>query len=130
MPCIQEQADMSHSAGKLFSYLLAGGQGTYADVMGDLQIDVNQGVDPRMLHGGDLQTVFDKLGDKMSFWGGVNAEVTLKSEDDARIENEVREAIEVLGKNNGLILSAITWPTTSQRGILSMIKAWKKICRP
>ena len=127
-PCIHEQAEMVHSAGKLFSYLLPAGQGAYANDLKDLGLDVIQGLDPRMLYAGDLRSLFDKLGEDMSFWGGVNAEVTLTSCDARQIEDEVRQAIEILGRNHGLILSALTWPTTPQEGILAMIEAWRKYC--
>ena len=125
-PCIEQQADQIHSAGKSCSYLLPEGQGAYAEALKDTNIDIMQGIDPRMLHGGDLGSVFGKLGQSKSFWGGVNAEVTLATDDYEKIEREVKETINTLGANNGLILSAFLFPETPLRSILHMIEAWKK----
>ena len=49
-----------------------------------------------------LNSLFAKLVDKKAFWGGINAEFTLESEDYAKIEKEVEETVEALGSNNGL----------------------------
>ena len=126
LPYIEQQAEQVHSAGKRCSYLLPEGQGAYAEALKDTNIDILQGVDPRMLHGGDLGSLFGKLGQSKSFWGGVNAEVTLAGDDYEKIEQEVKQAINSLGLNNGLILSAFIFPETPLQRILCMIEAWKK----
>jgi len=125
-PVIAEQGCRVHQAGKLLSYLLTEGHGAYAQVLKETNVDVFQGVDPAMLHGGDLRTVFDQLGRTKSFWGGVNAERTLESADPDRIDKEVAEAIETLGANGGLILSALIFPAISHKAIMLMIESWKK----
>jgi len=125
---IEEQAKLTHSAGKHFVYLLPEGQGAYSDLLRRTSIDVLQGIDPRMLHGWDLQSLYGKLGDAKAFWGGVNAEVTLRSIEYLKIEQEVIEAIETLGANGGLILSAFVFPEVPVKGTMHMIEAWKKYC--
>ena len=125
-PLVTEQAEMVRAAGKLAGYLLPEGQGAYADMLADMPIDVNMGVDPKMLHGGDLRSLFAKLGGHQSFWGGVNAEVDLNVNDPARIEREVQHAIEELGGNNGLVLSAFLFPSVPQPAVKSLIEAWRK----
>jgi hypothetical protein len=125
-PCIQEQAQLIKSAGKLVSYLLPEGHGAYCEGLKDLQVDVLQGIDPKMLQGGSLESLFERLGDAKAFWGGVNAERTLQSGDYETIEEEVRRTIEVLGGHGGLILSAFVFPATPMRGVLHMIDAWKR----
>ena len=126
VPIIRPQAERVHSAGKLFSYLLPEGQGAYADALKDIDIDVLQGVDPRMLHVGDARSMFETLGDNKAFWGGVNGEVTLQSQDPDVIEREVRQAIDILGANGGLILSAFLYREVPPQGTLYMIDAWRK----
>ncbi len=126
VPLIEEQTRLTHQAGKLQTYLLPEGQGAYAGILNNMAVDVLQGVDPRMLHGGDLKTLFAATGKNKSFWGGVNAEVTLDSQDRKKIEDEIREAVEALNPNNGLILSAFLFPEVPQQGIMTMIEAWKK----
>jgi hypothetical protein len=130
-PCIKEQSEMTHQAGKLFNYLLPEGHGIYSDLIKELTcVDVCQGVDPRMLHEGDLNYLFTKLGDSKSFWGGVTAEttLTLESENYEVIENKVYEAVDSLNRNGGLILSSFIFSSVPLKGILNLIKAWKKVC--
>ena len=127
-PCIEEQADITHQAGKLLTYLLPRGHEAYADVLKETQIDVCQGIDPLNLGGGNLNDLYGKLGGRKAFWGGVNAEVTLESQDYGRIECEVKEAVEVLNKSGGLILSSFIFEESPLQGTLNFIKAWKKVC--
>ena len=126
VPLIEEQCQLVHAAGKLHSYLLPEGYGAYADVLKEMDSDAIYSFDPRMLHGGDLPELFAKLGDCWSFWGGVNAEVALHSGDPEVIDKAVRDAIEILGGNGGLILSAMMFHGVSEESILLMIQAWRK----
>jgi Uroporphyrinogen decarboxylase (URO-D) len=128
LPGIQAQTQLVHDAGKLHAYLLPGGHGVYGNTLKDTGLDVLVGIDPRMLHGGDLFDLVDALGSSKAFWGGVNAEVTLESGDPARIDQEVRLAVESLGRAGGLILSAILFASVSQQSIMLMIEAWRKYC--
>ena len=125
-PFIRSQADMVHNAGKLYSYLLPEGHGIYAEMLHDMPIDVLQGIDPRMLHRGDMKSLFAALGDNKCFWGGVSTEVTLSSNDPQEIDAAVKEAITSLGGNNGLVLSAIMSRFLPMDAIVHMIDAWKK----
>lgn len=79
-----------------------------------------------MLHAGDLENLFNALGDSKSFWGGVNAEITLVSEDPDRIGAAVKETIEAVGKNGGLILGAGLFVAISNQSTLYMIDSWRK----
>ncbi|MFH1614549.1 MAG: uroporphyrinogen decarboxylase family protein [Planctomycetota bacterium] len=127
-PCIEDQGNLVHQAGKLFSYLLPEGQGAYADILATMNVDVLQGVDPRMLHGGNMKSLFAKTGDTKAFWGGVNAEVTLESCDAEQIDTAVKEAIDCLGTGGGLVLSSFLFPEVPQTAIMQMIESWKKYC--
>lgn len=126
VPLIDEETKLVHDAGKLHSYLLPEGHGVYASIFNEMEVDNLLGVDPRMLHAGDLRSFSRAVGDSKSFWGGVNAEVTLESEDPAVIEAAVGEAMEVLGANGGLILGAFLFQQITTKSILQMIDAWKK----
>jgi hypothetical protein len=128
MPIIEEQTKLVHQTGKLHCYLLPEGQGAYASILKDMGVDVLMGVDPRMLHGGDMNSLFEHLGDKKSFWGGVNAEVTLETEDPAEIEKGVCQAIEGLAGNGGLILGSFIFQQITAKSIMLMVDAWRKIC--
>jgi hypothetical protein len=128
-PLIQGQAARVHAAGKLHSYLNPEGQGVYGSALKTIDSDVLQMVDPRMLHRGTLTDLFAQLGDSKAFWGGVNAEVVLESQDPAKIDKGVRLAVEALGQRGGLILSAYIFPEmTPTQSIMYMIEAWKHHC--
>ena len=126
LPHVQEECRRVHRGGKLHAYLLPEGQGAFADVLGEVDTDVLQGVDPRMLHGGDLESLFARFGATRAFWGGVNAEVTLESRDRRAIDAAVRQAIEALGGNGGLVLSAFLFPGVPQDSVMMMIEAWRQ----
>lgn len=142
-PGIQEETELVHRAGKRHCYLLPSGQGTYASFLKEMDVDVLLGIDPPLLYGeikdpnysyGDtsqlqgsnLKMLFDQLGDRKSFWGGVNAEGVLDSEDPALIDKSVKDAVEGLGGNGGLILGAWVLQETTPKSIDLMIEAWKK----
>jgi uroporphyrinogen-III decarboxylase len=125
-PLIETETRLVHEAGKFHCYLLPEGQGAYALILKDMGVDVLMGVDPRMLHGGDLKSLFAQVGDRKAFWGGVNAEVTLESEDPATIEKEVADAIEALGGKDGFILGAFIFQQITPKSIQLLIDAYKK----
>ena len=126
MPFVQRQARMVHQAGKLHSYLLPEGHALLAEPLAELETDVLFALDPRKIHGGDLRSLFGKLGDSKCFWGGVNAEVTVAAGSDEEIEAEVREAVEALGGNDGLVISALLFSEVPTARIMQLIEAWRK----
>ncbi len=126
VPLIEEETRLVHDAGKIHCYLLPEGQGAYASVLKDMSVDVLMGIDPRMLHGGDMISLYERLGEHKAFWGGVNAEVTLESGDTVLIDKAVKEAIGMLGGRQGFILGAFLFQQITAKSILSMIDAWKK----
>lgn len=126
VPLIEEETKLVHAAGKLHVYLLPEGQGAYAPILKEMNADVLMGIDPRLLHGGDLKSLFKALGDQKSFWGGVNAEVELGSADPARIDKAVRSAIGDLGGNGGLVLGAFAFPQITTEIMMRMVESWKK----
>jgi hypothetical protein len=127
VPRIEAQTKLVHSAGKLHSYLNPEGHGVYSTTLATMGCDVLQLIDPRMLHKGDLQDVFDVLGKYKAFWGGVNSEVVLQSQDRDQIDTAVRTAVGILGENGGLILSAFLFhQMTPHKSILYFIQAWEK----
>ena len=126
LPIVQEHAERIHDGGKHMSYLLTEGQGQYTDELRESGVDILYFVDPRMVKGKGLEGLRDELGDVMSFWGGVNNEVTLQSYHAGRIEAEVRRSIEILNAKRGLILSAGVDMSTKVEAVQLMIDAWRK----
>ncbi len=126
VPLMEEETRLVHEAGKLHCYLLPEGHGVYTSILKNMGLDNLLGVDPRMMHTGDLKSFYTEVGASKSFWGGVNAEVTLETEDPLQIEAAVREAIELLGANGGFILGAFLFQQITRKSILYLIDAWKK----
>lgn len=127
LPFVENQAQRVHEAGKLHVYLLPEGHGALAPLLKEIETDALFGVDPRKLQGGDLKTLFEQLGDSKCFWGGVNAEVTLELGASDDIDKAVAEAVECLGGNGGLILSAMIFQSVPTEKILQLIEAWRKV---
>ena len=127
-PLVEEETDLVHRAGKLHCYLLPEGQGDYAPILKDMGLDAIMGIDPRMIGRGDMAWLAEELGATKSFWGGVDAELTLESEDPTAIEDAVRSAITTLGHQGGLVLGALIFQNISAKSILYMIDAWRKHC--
>ncbi len=125
VPLIEEQTRRVHDAGVLQGYLLPEGQGAFADILAPMSFETLMLVDPRMLHVGDLSDLFAELGNTKSFWGGVDAEVTLHSADPQKIDAAVKDAIEALGANGGFILSAAVELSTKEQSMLAMIDSWR-----
>jgi uroporphyrinogen decarboxylase-like protein len=131
LPGLEKQVEKVHAVEKLLTYNLPEGQGAFIDVLSESNVDILQGMDPKMLHSknvGGLEEIFEKHGSSKSFWGGVNAEVTLESQDYKRIKEEVSQAVEVLNQNNGLVLSAYIFQEVPHEGVMRFIEAWKKTC--
>jgi len=118
-----------HQAGKLHVYLLPQGHAPLAAILRGMSFDCLLGVDPRMLQGGDLRSLSGALGGRKSFWGGVDAEVTLASGDRRRIAEAVRRAIEELGSGGGLILGSLLFLGLDAKNLQMMVDAWKECLR-
>jgi hypothetical protein len=125
-PGIEAESRLVHEAGKLHCYLLPEDHGAYAGAFKNMDVDILMGVDPRKMPACDMPALFDQLGDTKSFWGGVNAEVTLGNGDRIEIDHAVETAIQSLGENNGLILGATIFEDVPPQNILTMIDSWKK----
>ena len=128
VPLIEEETSLVHQAGKLHSYFQMEGQGIYAHIYREMGVDILWALDPLTLGEGDMNSLFDALGDRKSFWGGISPEVTVQSADAVQIDKAVKEAVEVLGANGGLVLSSYLFPALPQEGIMLMIDSWRKHC--
>ena len=125
-PFIHRQTQMVHQAGKLHSYLLPEGHSILADELKKLETDIFFGIDPRKLQGGDLKSLFAALGADKCFWGGVNAEVTLGRGSENDIYQAVRDAVDQLNGNDGLVMSAMIFTSVPQEKIMTFFDAWRE----
>jgi uroporphyrinogen-III decarboxylase len=73
-----------------------------------------------------LEEARDLLAPRMTLVGGTNA-LSLASENQGRIRQEVEQAVAVLGPTNRFILHPVDaiFPDTPWEGVAAMIEAWK-----
>ena len=130
-PTIKRETELVHQAGKKYGYLITS---AFLPVLGDIlnaDIDVLIGLDPKEGKGTDLSVVKKQfLAKKKALWGGTSGSVTLEMGTEKENEDSVFEAIDILGKDGGFILSPVdnvredtekTWRNTR-----AYIAAWKK----
>ena len=126
LPYVKELAALTHRHRKKFAYVMTTGVETLGPRLADAGVDVLYFVDP-VQDGVALDTVRDRLADRMTVVGGTNA-LSLASGDPARIRDEVRRAVEMLGPTQRFILHPVdaVFPDTPWAGIRRMIETCKE----
>jgi len=130
-PTIKREADLVHRAGKKYGYIITSAFLPIIDYILDTGIDVLIGFDPAEGKGTSMDVVKEKfLNKKKAIWGGVSGAVTVENGTLEETEKSVIEAIRVLGKQGGFILSPVdnvreetevVWANTNK-----FIDTWKK----
>jgi hypothetical protein len=127
LPRIRELADVTHSAGKKFAYVMTTGVQTLADLLLEAGIDLLYFIDP-VQDRVDLPVIRERFQGKMAVAGGINSAVTLEKGDTGDIEAEVERACRELGSGGGFILSPVDslFPNTPWESVETMVEAWRK----
>ncbi len=130
-PTIKKEAELVHQAGKKYGYIITSAFFPILDDILDTGVDVIIGLDPKEGKGTDMQAVKDKLKErKRSVWGGVSGAMTIELETEKETEDAVMEAINVLGKRGGFILSPVDNvredTEKAWRNTYRFINTWKK----
>lgn len=102
LPGIQKQCDVIHEMG---GYFIKHTDGNLWDVLDDfveIGIDGWHGIQRNI--GMDMGKLKERYGDRLCFFGGVNAE-TLISGDTGAVQREVESAIDEAGSGGGLVLA-------------------------
>jgi hypothetical protein len=130
-PTIKREADLVHRAGKKYGYMITSAFLPIIDHILDTGIDVLIGFDPVEGKGTSMDVVKEKfLNKKKTIWGGVSGAVTLENGTLKETEKAAMDAIKVLGKQGGFILSpvdnvreetSVVWANTNK-----FIDTWKK----
>lgn len=125
-PYIVKLAEVAHKHGKKFGYVMTTGVEKLGPRLADAGVDVLYFVDP-VQDTISLEKAKDLLGQRMTLVGGTNA-LSLASGDRARLEREIKHAIDVLGPTNRFILHPVdaVFPDTPWEGIEQMIEIWEK----
>ena len=125
-PHIVKLASLAHEHGKKFGYTITTGVEVIGPRLADAGVDVLYFIDP-VQDTISLEKAKELLGSRMTLVGGVNA-LTLASQDQKRIQANIKRALEVLGPTNHFILHPIDaiFPDTPWEGVKQLIKAWEK----
>ncbi len=125
-PRLTELVELTHRHGKKFAYVMTTGAKTLGPKIRDAGVDLLFFVDP-VQDGISPEEARVLLGGQMALAGGTNA-LSLASGDPARIRQEVRRALEVLGPTGRFILQPVDalFPDTPWQGVEAMIEAWKE----
>lgn len=130
-PTVKREAELVHQAGRKYGYIITSAFMPIIDYILDTGIDVLIGFDPVEGKGTSMDIIKEKfLARKKAIWGGVSGAITIENGTLEETENAVIEAIKILGKQGGFILSPVdnvreetevVWANTSK-----FIDTWKK----
>ena len=130
-PTIRKEAELIHQAGKKFGYIITSAFLPLIDDIIDSGVDVLIGLDPLEGKGTDMKLVKKKFNKaKRAIWGGVSGAITIEMGNEKEVEDAVMDAINILGKGSGFILSPVdnvredtelAWKNTYK-----FIESWKK----
>jgi hypothetical protein len=130
-PTLKKEAELVHQAGKKYGYIITSAFMPILDDILDTGVDVLIGLDPKEGKGTDMQAVKDKFSARNKcIWGGVSGPLTVEQGTEQETEEAVIQALQILGKGGGFILSPVdnvrdntpnAWKNTHK-----FIQAWKK----
>ena len=130
-PTIKKETELIHQAGKKFGYIITSAFLPLIDDILDSGVDVLIGLDPLEGKGTDMKLVKKKFSKaKRAIWGGVSGAITIEMGNEKEVEDAVMNAINILGKGSGFILSPVdnvredtelAWKNTYK-----FIESWKK----
>ena len=107
-PTIKKEADLVHQAGKKYGYIITSAFLPIIDYILDSDVDVLIGLDPEEGKGTDMAIVKEKFyKKKKALWGGVSGAITVETGTEEETEKAVVEALKLLSKGGGFILSPV-----------------------
>ena len=107
-PTLRREAELVHQAGRKYGYIITSAFVPLLEDIIDSGVDVLIGLDPKEGKGTDLKLVkksFREAG--RALWGGVSGPMSVETATAAQTEQAVCEALEILGKGGGFILSPV-----------------------
>ncbi len=124
-PQVRELAALVHRHGRKFAYVMTTGVERLGPRLADAGVDVLYFVDPvqdRL----KLERARELFGERLLMVGGTNS-VSLVSGDLARVRNEVRRALDVLGPTHRFVLHPVDalLPDTPWAPVAALIEAWR-----
>jgi uroporphyrinogen-III decarboxylase len=130
-PTLRKECDLVHQAGRKYGYIITSAFVPLLDDILDSGVDVLIGLDPEEGKGTDLAVVKETfLSKQRAVWGGVSGAVTVELGTEEQTEEAVREALELLGRKGGFILSPVDNvredTENAWRNTRVFLKTWKK----
>ena len=107
-PTLRREAELVHQAGRKYGYIITSAFVPLLEDIIDSGVDVLIGLDPKEGKGTDLKLVkksFREAG--RALWGGVSGPMSVETADGEESERAVSEALDILGKGGGFILSPV-----------------------
>lgn len=107
-PTLKSEAELVHQAGRKYGYIITAAFLPILDDILDAGVDVLIGLDPKEGKGTELPVVKEKFAEKKrAIWGGVSGPLTVECGTAKDTEEAVVEALDILGKDGGFVLSPV-----------------------
>ena len=107
-PTLRAEAELVHQAGRKYGYIITSAFVPLLDDILGCGIDVLIGLDPKEGKGTDLSLVKKKFREAgRALWGGVSGPLSVEMGTGEQTEQAVWEALDILGKGGGFILSPV-----------------------
>jgi len=131
VPVLAEDIRLAHQAGVKFGYILTSGMIPLLEDILALGPDVIIGIDPVQGVGTELAAVQRGVHGRCCLWGGVNGCLTMEQGSPQEVRRAVEEAVHILGKNRGFILSPTDnvreWNPAIEKNVNVFLDTWKAL---
>jgi hypothetical protein len=129
-PGIRREAALVHQAGRMFGFIVTSAFLPLLDDLLESGVDVLIGLDPGEGKGTDLAEVKRRWrAGNRALWGGVSGPLTVERGTESDVDAAVTEALRVLGRDGGFILSPVDNvredTETAWRNTYRFIETWK-----
>jgi len=129
-PTLRREAELVHQAGRKYGYIITSAFVPLLDDIIGSGVDVLIGLDPKEGKGTDLELVKSKFrAAGRALWGGVSGPMSVETADGEETERAVSEALDILGKGGGFILSPVDNvrdnPENAWKNTHRFIDTWK-----
>ena len=129
-PTLEREAELVHQADRKYGYIITSAFEPLLDDILDTGVDVLVGLDPAQGKGTELATIKDRcLGSRTALWGGVSGPATIERGTADKTRRAVVEALELLGRGGGFILSPVDNvredTPNARKNTVVFIDAWK-----
>ena len=128
LPNIKDIVKLAHENGSMAGYILASQIMPILPSLLEAGYDVHWFVDD-LQGGADFKKVKGLFSGKTAILGGINSAVTMETEPAEMIKKRVRDAVEILGRGGGFVLSPVDalYSSTPWESVKTVIDTWKEV---